>query len=121
MSSSLGDQCFYIQYPTGGRRETYSPDDHDLEYMGADHILEYGVQDDFVARSDLASFAHKFFAPTLELGPFKKAIQEYRELFIEQGSELGDNKYEPPKETFVSLLTIVRLDPHRQYSASDGP
>ncbi|KAI8603729.1 hypothetical protein EDD21DRAFT_368274 [Dissophora ornata] len=76
-------------------------------FLERHQILEHGLDEGFVARFDLATFAHEIFTPALDLDRCKRGLAGFTTIFLSEETSLSDDSQRPLRVIFSQLVAII--------------
>ncbi|KAG0215339.1 hypothetical protein BGX28_000079 [Mortierella sp. GBA30] len=98
-------------------RQTAFGVDYDFDYLERLHILEYGLEVDFMERYNLAILVHDIFMPELELQRLESGLAGYVRMFrtqLTQDTVVAGNSKRGYWKTFMQLIMLVMALRKRQ-------
>ncbi|KAF9115695.1 hypothetical protein BGX27_006801 [Mortierella sp. AM989] len=93
---------------------------NDFYFLEKQQILEHGLKSDFVARLDLATFAHEVFTDDLNLERCKKGLQGFSRIFLPESAQdhiLSSENGDPLLTIFLQFIATI-LVLHARYATS---
>ncbi|KAF8939753.1 hypothetical protein BGZ58_008841 [Dissophora ornata] len=78
-------------------------------FLERHQILEHGLDEGFVARFDLATFAHEIFTPALDLDRCKRGLAGFTTIFLSEETSLSDDSQRPLRVIFSQLVAIAPI------------
>jgi hypothetical protein len=89
--------------------------DPELVFLEKDHILDYGLENDFIQRHDLAVMVRHLFMRDLDLTRCDQGLSSYIRMFRPQLSDSASKSVDDPGMYWKTLMQIVCLVSHHIY------